>query len=134
MTIEFVNLGEVLAGIQKKVDMMENLQPTARKMAQAATNDIKKNCRVDTGNWKKSWKPFVEKKSDLVYEFGARSEGAFNGGTNYGLIQEALNHPGEIGWHQSLPEQQDIFNKNIRGIVTANQYMSDFANLNTDEW
>jgi hypothetical protein len=134
MTIEFVNLREVLAGVQKKVDMVKNLQPTARQMAQAATNDIKKNCRVDTGNWKKSWKPFVEKKSDLIYEFGAKSEGAFSNGFDYGALQEALHHPGAIGWEQAQPEIQDIFNKNIRGIVTANQYMSDFANLDTGEW
>ena len=134
MTIEFVNLGAVLAGVQKKVDMMKNLQPTARQMAQAATNDIKKNCHIVTRNWRKSWKPFVEKKSDLVYEFGAKSEGAFNNGFNYGELQEKLHHPGAIGWHQAQPEMQDIFNKNIRGIVTANQYMSDFANLDVDEW
>ena len=69
------------------------------------------------------------------YELWVGSKGAFSGtGYNYGKRQEDLYHPIEIGYHKAQPKMMDLWNEKMKGIVTANAAMSDFADLDVGAW
>lgn len=109
-SIQLINEGEIEAGIKMRLEeITKNQAKAAKQMAITANQNIQGNCRVQTGAWQRSWSWRVEEISELKHEVIVES----NGAEQYYYIQEAINHPGAIGWHQSLPEMTEIYKKNM---------------------
>ena len=118
--LEFINLHEVLAKIEAKKKKIEDAPKVAAKMGIIAKNAIQQNCNVQSGNWRDSWKSEVNDLGNFKSELVVYSPGAFSdNGYNYGARQERLNHPGEIGWHQSIPAMTDLWNQAIHGATSS---------------
>lgn len=109
-SIDLVNLEEVQGGLKRRLEeVTENQAKAAKQMAITANQNIQGNCKVKTGAWQRSWSGRVEEISELKHEVIVES----NGAEQYYYIQEAINHPGAIGWHQSLPEMTEIYKRNM---------------------
>ncbi len=165
-SISFINMGEVIAGIEAKRQKMENLPKLARQMGVLALNEIHPLTNKKTGNWDSTIHAEVTELGAYKYELWVGSKGAFSGvseamtslkaegkytknvkkkvkaaqksgggsGYNYGKRQEDLYHPIEIGYHKAQPKMMDLWNEKMKGIVTANAAMSDFADLDVGAW
>lgn len=108
--IQLINLAEVQAGVKRKLDdITKNQAKAAKQMAITANQNIQDNCRVKSGAWQRSWSGRVEEISELKHAVIVESSGA----ERYYYLQEALNHPGSIGFHQSIPEMTEIYKKNM---------------------
>lgn len=108
--IILVNAGEIEAGMKRRLeDITKNQVKAAKQMAITGNQNIQDNCRVLSGAWQRSWSGRVEEISELQHEVIVES----NGAERYFYLQEALNHPGAIGWHQSIPEMTEIYKKNM---------------------
>ncbi|MCK9569708.1 hypothetical protein M0R72_12265 [Candidatus Pacearchaeota archaeon] len=108
--IQLINLGEVQAGVKRRLEEITmNQAKAAKQMAIIANQNIQDNCRVESGAWQRSWSGRVEEISELKHEVIVES----NGAERYYYLQEALHHPGAIGWHQSIPEMTEIYKKNM---------------------
>jgi len=117
--IEFVNLGQVLAGIKKRTEKLESIPKVAAQMGVLAVNEIKPLCAVKTGNWQGTIHAEVHQLSSFQYELWVGSKGAFNAaGYNYGARQERLNHPIEIGWGRAQGPMADLWNEKMHGILS----------------
>jgi len=109
-SIQLVNLGEVQAGLKTRLEeITANQAKAAKQMAITANQNIQGNCRVQTGAWQRSWSGRVEEISELEHEVIVES----NGAERYYYLQEAINHPGAIGFHQSIPEMTEIYKRNM---------------------
>ena len=108
--IQLVNLGELMAGLSRTTkDIQEAQKKAAKQMGITATQNVRELCRVKTGAWQRSWNYQIADLSDFQTELTVFS----NGAEQYFYVQEALHHPGEIGWHKSLPELDEIYKKNV---------------------
>ena len=112
--IQLVNLGELIAGLSRTTkDIQAAQQKAAKQMGITATQNIQGQTpdpmHVKTGAWQRSWGYQVNEISDLQTELTVSS----NGAEKYYYTQEAIHHPGEIGWHKSLPEMEAIYKKNM---------------------
>lgn len=107
-----VNLEEVLGAASSR---LENIKAAQKKCAvqqgitakQTMQNEVPPH--VVTGHWQKSINYHVEELSDLQVQVTVGS----NGAERYYYIQEALNHPIEIGWHKAQPELTNIYQRGI---------------------
>lgn len=111
-SIQLINEGEIEAGIKMRLEeITKNQAKAAKQMAITANQNIQNAIppHVITGAWQRSWSWRVEEISELKHEVIVES----NGAEQYYYIQEAINHPGAIGWHQSLPEMTEIYKKNM---------------------
>lgn len=145
--IQFVNIGEVLAGLKKQQETLENIPKAAKQMGVLAVNEIKPLCNVKTGNWRDTIHAEVHDLGKYKVELWVGSKGAFSGvssviaeakeakifhgtlrknvrkaqssgagsGYNYGVRQERLFHPIEIGWFRAQPAMMDLWNQIIHG-------------------
>lgn len=135
--IQFTNLGEVLAGMEKRQQRLNDIPKLAKQMGVLALNEIRPLCHVLSGTWQGSWQaPKVEEIGSFKYLLTVYSSGAFtDAGYNYGARQERLFHPGDIGWHKANPAMIDLWNSKMKGMITANAAgMSDFFNLDVGSW
>ena len=134
--IQFVNLPEVLAGIEARKKRLDDLPKLAKQMGVMALNEIHPLTHKKTGNWDSSIHAEVSEVGAYKYELWVGSKGAFSGtGYNYGKRQEDLYHPIEIGWHKANPAMVDLWNSKMKGMITANAAgMSDFFNLDVGSW
>lgn len=110
--ITLVNLGEVQAGVKRRLeDITKNQAKAAKQMAITANQNIQDAVppHVITGAWQRSWTGHVEEISELKHEVIVES----NGAERYFYLQEALHHPGSIGFHKSIPEMTEIYKKNM---------------------
>lgn len=112
--IELVNLGSVIAWTQQQTGGIQEKQlKAAKQMGITAQQNIQGQTpdpmHVKSGAWQRSWGYQVNEISDLQTELTVSS----NGAEQYYFVQEALHHPGEIGWHKSLPELEEIYKKNM---------------------
>ena len=135
-SIEFVNLGEVLAGIETRKKKLEDLPKLAKQMGVLALNAIHPLTHKKTGNWDSSIHAEVSEVGAFKVELWVGSKGAFSGsGYNYGKRQEDLYHPIEIGYHKAQPAMVDLWNEKMKGIATVNAAgMSDFGWLDVSKW
>lgn len=135
-SIQFVNLGEVLAGIEARKKKLDDLPKLAKQMGVLALNEIHPLTHKKTGNWDSSIHAEVSEAGAFKVELWVGSKGAFSGsGYNYGARQEKLYHPIEIGYHKAQPAMVDLWNEKMKGIATVNSSgMSDFANLDVGKW
>lgn len=111
-SIELVNVGEIEAGLKRRLeDITKNQAKAAKQMAITANQNIQDEVppHVITGAWQRSWSGRVEEISELKHEVIVES----NGAEQYYYIQEALHHPGAIGWHKSIPEMTEIYKRNM---------------------
>lgn len=111
-SIQFVNLGEVLKGVTRSMESIKAAQMKCAKQQgitakQAMQAEVPPH--VITDHWRKSIAYHIEQISDLQIEITVGS----NGAERYYYIQEALNHPIEIGWHKVQPQLTDIYQKVI---------------------
>ena len=135
-SIQFTNLGEVLAGIEAKKKRLDDLPKLAAQMGVLALNEIHQLTHKKTGNWDASIHSEVTDLGGFKVELWVGSKGAFSGsGYNYGKRQEDLYHPIAEGCHKAEPAMVDLWNEKMKGIVTANAAgMSDFAGLDVSNW
>jgi hypothetical protein len=135
-SIQFVNLGEVLAGIEARKKKLENIPKLAAQMGVLATNEIHPLTHKKSTNWDSSIHAEVSDLGGYKYELWVGSRGAFSGkGYNYGARQERLYHPIEVGCHRAQPVMVDLWNEKMKGIVSVNAAgMSDFAGLDVGSW
>jgi hypothetical protein len=113
--IELVNLGSVIAWTLKQTgDIQEKQLKAAEQMGITARQNIQDQTphpmHVQTGAWQRSWDYEVEDQGDNKVLLTVSS----NGAEPYFYIQEAINHPGEIGWHKSLPDLKAIYERNLK--------------------
>jgi hypothetical protein len=113
-SIELENLQEVLDGISKKAEEMRAARfKAATQMGITAKQNIQDQTpdpmHVKTGAWQRSWGSQVNEVSEETTEVVVSSDGA----ERYYHIQEALHHPGAIGWHKSIPELDEIYKQNM---------------------
>ena len=134
--IQFTNLSEVLAGMEKRQKRLDDIPKLARQMGVLATNEIHPLTHKKTGNWDSTIHAEVKEVGSFKWELWVGSRGAFAGsGYNYGARQERLYHPIEIGWHKANPAMVDLWNNKMKGMITANAAgMSDFFNLDVGSW
>jgi hypothetical protein len=134
-SIEWTNMGEVMAKMKAREEKLKGAQKIARQMGVLALNEIHPLTHKKSNTWDNSIHAEVHEIKSFVWELWVGSKGAFSGtGYNYGKRQEDLFHPIEIGWHKAWPRMMDLFNEKMRGIVTANADMSDFAELDVEKW
>jgi hypothetical protein len=145
-SIEWTNMREVMAGIKAREEKLKSAPKIARQMGVLALNEIHPLTNKKYNTWDDSIHAEVHEIRSFVWELWVGSKGAFagesgkkgsltdNGGYNYGKRQEDLYHPVEIGWFKAWPRMQDLFNEKMRGIVTANADMADFAGLDVGKW
>lgn len=113
--IELVNLGSVIAWTQQQTGGIQEKQlKAAKQMGITAQQNIQNQTphpmHVDSGAWQRSWGHDVEDQGDNKVLLTVSS----NGAEHYYSIQEALHHPGEIGFHKSLPEMKEIYERNMK--------------------
>jgi len=111
-SIQLINLGEVQDGLKRRLEeITKNQAKAAKQMAITANQNIQDAVppHVITGAWQRSWSGRVEEISELKHEVIVES----NGEEKYFYVQEAINHPGAIGWHQSIPEMTAIYKQNM---------------------
>ena len=134
--IQFLNMGEVLAGIEARKKKLDDLPKLARQMGVMATNEIHPLTHKKSGTWDGSIHAEVKEVGTFQWELWVGSRGAFSGtGYNYGKRQEDLYHPIEIGWFKAQPAMTDLWNEKMKGIATMNAAgMSDFAGLDVEKW
>ena len=117
--IEFVNIGQVMAGIKKRQEKLKNIPKVARQMGVLATNEIHPLTAKKTGNWDSTIHAEVSQISSFKWELWVGSKGAFSAnGYNYGARQERLNHPIEIGWGRARGPMADLWNQRMHGIAS----------------
>ena len=134
--IQFTNLGEVLAGMEKRQQRLKDIPKLAKQMGTLATNEIHPLTHKKTGNWDSTIHAEVSEVGAYKYELWVGSKGAFSGnGYNYGKRQEDLYHPIETGFFKARPAMIDLWNEKMKGIATVNSSgMSDFSGLDVVEW
>ena len=129
---DFLNLKQALADIETAKKKAEDAVKVARQMGIIATNAIKQNCNVKSGTWQGSWQSKVNDLGGGKAELVVFSPGAFAAsGYNYGARQEALYHPGAIGWQQSEQAMKDLWNQAIHGVAssTVTSGFDQFGNM-----
>lgn len=137
--ITWTNMREVMDGMAARQKKLEDVPKLARQMGAIATAETKKLApdplHVQSGNWRKSIHAEVKEVGGCKWELWFGSRGAFSedNGYNYGAKQERLYHPIEIGWNRAWPKMLDLWNEKMKGIVTANEFMSDFAEMDVGE-
>lgn len=128
--IEFTNLGEVLAGIEKRKKKLADIPKLARQMGVMACNEIHPLTHKKSNNWDNSIHAEVKQIGAHKWELWVGSRGAFSGtGYNYGKRQEDLFHPIAIGWHKAQPAMSDLWNSRMKEITTISALMSDFQDF-----
>ena len=142
--IQFTNLGEVLAGMEKRQQRLNDIPKLAKQMGVLATNEIHPLTHKKSTTWDSTIHAEVSQIGAHKWLLWVGSRGAFagnppsktdNGGYNYGARQERLYHPIEIGWHKANPAMADLWNAKMKGMITANAAgMSDFFNLDVGSW
>ena len=78
-SIQFVNLGEVLAGIRARTEKLEQIPKIAKQMGVLATNEIHPLTNKKTGNWDASIHAEVKELGNFKWELWVGSKGAFSG-------------------------------------------------------
>ncbi len=112
MPITCTNLGEVLSNMSNHMDRVKQAQMTAAKqmgIVAKQTMQAEVPPHIVTSHWQKSINYHVERISDAKVLLVVGS----NGAERYYFLQEALNHPIEIGWHKVQPQLTDIYQKVI---------------------
>jgi len=111
------NITEFRAELERRKEKLnEAVQLTGRQCAILGKNNVIKEVppHIRTGNWRDSWDGKSEETGPAQAHVEIWSPGAFaENGFNYGALQEALNHPGEIGVHISEPEFKERWQANI---------------------
>lgn len=133
-SISFTNLGEVLAGMEKRKKKLDGLPKLARQMGVMATNAIHSLppdiMRRKSSNWANTIHAEVKEIGSYKWELWVGSRGAFSGtGYNYGKRQEDLYHPIAIGWHKAQPGMSDLWNSRMKDLETISRLMSDFQDF-----
>lgn len=105
-----VNAEELIQNwIARKNRAMPVAEQIAWQMGHTAENEIHPITRKKTGQWDSSIHTEVINEGDRI-KLWVGSHGAFSPrGYNYGALQEALNHPIEIGFHRALPDMREFF-------------------------
>ncbi len=103
----------------------------ALEMGHIAENEIHPLTHKITGNWDRSIHTEVESDGTII-RAKVVSHGAFaSNGFNYGPLQEALNHPIEIGFYRAIPEMiqfwEDNFFKSIESGEVPNIEVMDIG-------
>jgi hypothetical protein len=112
-----VNVDALIAAIDRsKERVAEAALAAAIDMAEVGVNNVRDQVppHIVTGQWINSMFGIAKSEGEGKAKVIIGSPGAFSSnGFDYGELQEAINHPIEIGVHQSLPEWEDIWHRYI---------------------
>ena len=112
--ISFLNQHQAIRNMTRSLESIKKAQRQAAiQMGQTAKQDARAEVppHVVTGAWLHSIGYSIEQISDLKIRLYVGS----NGAERYYYLQEALNHPIEIGQHRSRPKLEEIYQK----VITA---------------
>ena len=141
-SIEFTNLGEVLAGIEARKKKLEDLPKLAKQMGVLALNEIHPLTHKKTGNWDSTIHAEVSDLGEYKYELWVGSKGAFTGvsGAITSLKAEgkytkgvkkkvkAAQKSGEGGGYNYGKRQEDLYHPIEIGYHKAQPAMIDLWN------
>ena len=131
--ITLVNLGEVQAGVKRKLEDIQKAQMIcAKQMGITARQVIRAEVppHIVTSHWQKSINYHVARISDLKVEMSVGS----NGAERYYYLQEAINHPIAIGWHKVQPQLTDIYQRIITQGLLGKQVTQNVSSDDVDEF
>ena len=131
--IQLINLGEVQAGIKRKLEDIQKAQMVcAKQMGIAARQVIRAEVppHIVTSHWQKSINYHVARISDLKVEMTVGS----NGAERYYELQERINHPIAIGWHKVQPQLTDIYQRVITQGLLGKQVTQNVSSDDVDEF
>ena len=77
--IQFTNLGEVLAGMEKRQQRLKDIPKLAKQMGILATNEIHPLTHKKTNNWDSTIHAEVKEIGSFKWELWVGSRGAFTG-------------------------------------------------------
>ena len=131
--IAFLNQHQAIANMTRSLESIKKAQRTAAiQMGQTAKQDAQAEVppHIISGNWQKSISYSIEQISDLKIRITVGS----NGAERYYYIQEALNHPIEIGQHRSRPKMEEIYQKVITAGLLGKSITQSVSSSNFDEF
>ena len=131
--IALINLGEVQAGVKRKLEDIQKAQMIcAKQMGITARQVIRAEVppHIVTSHWQKSINYHVARISDLKVEMSVGS----NGAERYYYLQEAINHPIAIGWHKVQPQLTDIYQRIITQGLLGKQVTQNVSSDDVDEF
>jgi hypothetical protein len=132
-SIEWTNMGEVMAKMKAREEKLKAVPKAARQMGVLALNEIHPLTNKKTGNWDGTIHAEVTEISSFKWGLWVGSKGAFSGaGYNYGARQERLYHPIEIGWHKAWPRMVDLWRQAIHGESSNLVTMGDSGGASSD--
>jgi hypothetical protein len=131
--IQLINLGEVQAGVKRKLEDIQKAQMVcAKQMGITARQVIRAEVppHIVTSHWQKSINYHVARISDLKVEMTVGS----NGAERYYELQESINHPIAIGWHKVQPQLTDIYQKVITQGLLGRPVTQNVSSDDVDEF
>lgn len=131
--IAFLNQHRAIQNMTRSLESIKKAQRTAAiQMGQTAKQEAQAQVppHIVTGNWQKSISYSIEQISDLKIRLTVGS----NGAERYYFIQEALNHPIEIGQHRARPKMEEIYQKVITAGLLGRAITLNVSSSNIDEF
>lgn len=132
-SIKFLNMHDAMRGMARSLEDIKKSQKTAAvQMGQLCKQKMQEQVppHIITGHWQKSIKYWVEPISDLKIRLVVGSDGA----ERYYYIQEATNHPIEIGLHQAKNDMTDAYRRVITQGLLGRSITQSVSSSNIDEF
>ena len=132
-SISFLNMRESMQKMSRSLESIKKAQRTAAiQMGQTAKQEAQAQVppHIVTSHWQKSIGYHIEHVSDLKIILTVGS----NGAERYYYIQEATNHPIEIGQHRARPKMEEIYQKIITAGLLGKSITQSISSSNIDEF
>lgn len=132
-SISFLNQHDAVRKMTRSLEDIKKAQKTAAiQMGQTAKQEAQAQVppHVVTGAWLHSINYSIEQISDLKIRLYVGS----NGAERYYYIQEAINHPIEIGQHRARPKMEEIYQKIITAGLLGRSITQSVSSSNIDEF
>ena len=132
-SISFLNQHDAVRKMTRSLESIKKAQKTAAiQMGQTAKQEAQAQVppHIISGNWQKSISYSIEQISDLKIRLYVGS----NGAERYYYLQEALNHPIEIGQHRARPKMEEIYQKIITQGLLGRSITQSVSSSNIDEF
>ena len=131
--IAFLNQHQAIRNMTRSLESIKKAQRQAAiQMGQTAKQEAQAQVppHIVTSHWQKSIGYHIEHVSDLKIILTVGS----NGAERYYYIQEATNHPIEIGRHRARPKMEEIYQKIITQGLLGRAITQNVSSSNIDEF
>lgn len=132
-SIKFLNMHDAMKGMTRSLEDIKKAQKTAAvQMGQLCKQKMQEQVppHIITGAWQRSIKYWIEPINDLKIKLIVGSDGA----ERYYYIQEATNHPIEIGLHQAQNDMTDAYQRVITQGLLGRAVTQSVSRSNIDEF